>query len=77
MKKAWYNLNDGQSNWSSPAANAAYDCGKLPISKLPGILARFIKENNVEADEWHHTGKFAKRTNFYDVERIKKLMQQR
>ena len=72
MGKAFYFVNDGDM-WSSPRANAAYDNGLVPISKLPLKLRNFVKSNNIEADEWHHTGKFACRTNFYDVSRIQSL----
>jgi len=73
MKKAFYFVSDG-SMWSSPNANRAYDNGLLPLSKLPCKVQRFVKANNIEPDEWHHTGKFARRTNFYSLARVIALM---
>lgn len=55
---------------------------KLPLTRAIPVLAKKIGTTQKQAREvlltwgpceWHHTGKFDRRTNFYDVELISRV----
>lgn len=51
-------------------AVAAYDEGKAPASKIPGVPADLIKKFCAR-DEWHHTSNRYNCTDFYDVSYVR------
>jgi hypothetical protein len=61
------------------SAEIAETEGKLPLTRAVRVLAKRIGSTQKLAREillewgsceWHHTGKYAQRTNYYDVELI-------
>ena len=78
-----YNQNGYVGQSMSVGAKQAYDMGEKPLSKwtkadilegLPSIAAslkkfnlKTLREYCLERTSWHHTGKFANRTDFYSL----------
>lgn len=81
MGKATY-ISSGHGR--SRNAEIAESQGKLPMTRAVAVLREAIPGMKVNAakvaleavwdGEWHHTGKYAKVTNYYDVEEAYKLI---
>lgn len=73
MIEARYYLNGRNRSLEAERAEAV---GKLPLTRAIPVLARRVgvtqKQARAILEEWgpceaHHTGKFARRTDYYDV----------
>lgn len=78
-----YNQNGYVGQSMSVRAVAAYADGEMPASKITakvlvdwgidepiGFIKFLIRHDKIDASSWHHTGKYANRTNFYSHESV-------
>lgn len=57
---------------TSIRAGKATERGLLPLSKIHGIGRQWLRlaADIVGPEEWHHTGGYARETNFYDAKKV-------
>jgi len=66
MSYSSFRINSGYiGQRMSVRAMEAHESGKLPLSKLPLWAKALVKSDQVQASEWHHTGKFFTKTDFF------------
>lgn len=84
MSKVTHNQKGYAGSSMSVRAEAAYQDGLRPLSKIPAselreagieepvkFIRHLAKTGRINADEWHHTSKFANSTDFWSIEHLR------